>query len=289
MTYMVSPHAIDTKNPLAVAEAAKAAFGRISAQASFPLLDRLFTDVTCMFAGKYPGYLSIDMRYHDYEHTLQATVCLLQILEGRHRTGDAPVLSARDWELAVMAVLLHDTGYLKHSDDREGTGAKYTLIHESRSCDFARRYLPPLGVKPEEIDDVCAAISCTGPQNKISQMTFHREEARVITFVLVTADYLGQMSAPDYVAELPILFGEFKEAFEFEHVPEQKRSYHQLGELLEKTPRFWDNYVRPLLDFEAGGVHKYLTTAGQPNPYLQAVEANIEEVRRLVRERAGQK
>jgi hypothetical protein len=286
---MVSPNSIDTKSPTAVAEAVKAAFGRRSAQGSFPLLDRLFADVTSMFNGKYPGYLSIDMRYHDYEHTLQATVCLTQLLEGKHRSGDAPALTSRDWELAIMAVLLHDTGYLKHSDDRDGTGAKYTLIHESRSCDFARHYLPPLGVKPEEIDDVCAAISCTGPQNKISQMTFRRPEARIITFVLVTADYLGQMAAADYVAELPMLFGEFKEAFEFEHVPEQKRSYHEISELLEKTPRFWENYVRPLLDFEAGGVYRYLTTAGQPNPYLQAVEANIEEVRRLVRERTGKK
>jgi hypothetical protein len=285
----MAPHAIDTKNPATVAAIAKSAFALISSQASFPLIDRLFADVTSMFNGQYPGYLSIDMQYHDYEHTLQATVCLLQLMEGRHRSGDKPVLTARDWELALIAVLLHDTGYLKHADDRDGTGAKYTLIHESRSCDFARGYLPALGIKPAEIDDVCAAISCTGPQNKISQMTFSRENARIITFILVTADYLGQMSAPDYVDELPILFGEFEEAFEFEHVPQQKRSYHQIGELLEKTPRFWENYVRPLLDFEAGGVHRYLTTAGQPNPYLQAVEANIAEVRRLLRERSGQK
>ncbi|HEY4249176.1 MAG TPA: HD domain-containing protein [Lacunisphaera sp.] len=285
----MAPHAIDTKSPAAVVAVVKNAFALISAQASFSLLDRLFADVTNMFNGKHPGYLGIDMHYHDYEHTLQATVCLIKILEGRHRSGDKPILSARDWELAVIAVLLHDTGYLKHADDRDGTGAKYTMIHESRSCEFARSYLPSLGIKPAEIDDVCAAISCTGPQNKISQMTFSRENARIIAFILVTADYLGQMSAPDYVDELPMLFGEFEEAFEFEHVPEQKRSYHEISELLEKTPRFWENYVRPLLDFEAGGVHRYLTTAGQPNPYLQAVEANIAEVQRLVRERTGKK
>jgi hypothetical protein len=284
---MVPPHPIDTKNPAAVAEAVKAAFGRISGQASFPLIDRLFADVTRMFNGQYPGYLSIDMEYHDFEHTLQATVCLMHILEGRHRSGDTPVLSVRDWELAVMAVLLHDSGYLKYSDDREGTGAKYTLVHERRSCDFARLYLPPLGVKPQEIEDVCAAINSTGPQNKISQMSFSREESRIFTFVLVTADYLGQMSAADYVDELPSLFAEFQEAFDFEHVPETKRPYHNLQELLEKTPGFWANYVWPLLDFEAGGVHRYLTTAGQPNPYLQAVDANIAEVRRRMRAGAG--
>ena len=155
----MGPHAIDTKSPAAVVAAAKNAFSLISAEASFPLLDRLFADVTNMFSGRYPGYLSIDMHYHDYEHTLQATVCLIHILEGRHRSGDLPILTARDWELALIAVLLHDTGYLKHADDRAGTGAKYTLIHESRSCEFARNYLPALGIKPAEIEDVCAAIS----------------------------------------------------------------------------------------------------------------------------------
>jgi hypothetical protein len=34
-------------------------------------------------------------------------------------------------------------------------------------------------------------------------------------------------------------------------------------------------------------VHRYLTTAGQPNPYLQAVEANMAEVRRRLQTGAG--
>ena len=46
---------------------------------------------------------------------------------------------------------------------------------------------------------------------------------------------------------------------------------------MEKSPGFWSNYVRPLLDFETGGVYRYL---GQPNPYLQAVENNMAELRR---------
>lgn len=261
-------------------KAAKAAFGDIGADASFPLLDRLFADVTGMFEGHYPGYQGGDMRYHNYEHTLQATVCLIHLLQGRSRTADKPVLAPRDWELAVMAVLLHDSGYLKKSDDLAGTGAKYTMVHERRSCDFSREYLPRMGVTASEIEDICAAIICTGPRSRISQISFHREEARQMAFILVTADYLAQMSAADYLDKLPALFREFQESFDFEQMPPEKRPYHTLAELLEKTPGFWTNYVRPMLDFEAGGVHRYLTTAGQPNPYLQAVETNMSEVRR---------
>lgn len=277
---MAAPHSIDTKNPQSVAAMVKTTFGQVWPKAGTALIDRMFADVTGMFTGKYPGYQSIDMLYHDFEHTLQASVCLVHLLEGRHRSGDAPVLNQRDWELALMAVLLHDSGFLKQSDDLTGTGAKYTLVHERRSCEFARRYLPGLGVGPAEINDVCSAIMCTGPQNRISSVPFGREEARLITFMLVTADYLAQMSAPDYVGELPILFREFQEAYDFEQMPAAKRPYHVVDDLLQKTPAFWGNYVRPMLDFEAGGVHRYLTTAGQPNPYIQAVEANIEEVRR---------
>lgn len=278
---MAPPHPIDTKSASAVAAAVHQAFREAwPQQPATAFIDRLFTDVTAMFAGRYPGYQAIDMFYHDFEHTLQATVCLIHLLSGRHRTGDEPPLTQREWELGLMAVLLHDTGYLKQTDDRAGTGAKYTLVHERRSCEFARQYLPTLDVNPVEIDDICAGIMCTGPQTRISSMTFRREPARLLAFMLVTADYLGQMSAPDYVDELPILFAEFHEAFEFEQVPAERRTFLNVGELIAKTPLFWENYVRPMLDFEAGGVHRYLTTAGRPNPYLQAVDTNIAEVRR---------
>jgi hypothetical protein len=233
-----------------------------------------------MFEGRYPGYRGIDMHYHDFEHTLQATTCLLQIIRGRGQAGDAPVLSRRDQELALLAVLLHDTGYLKRTEDPQGTGAKYTLVHVRRSCDFARAYLPGLGLDAGEIEDITTAISCTGPANRISNAVFRRPEAKLIACFLVTSDYLGQMSASDYVDELPILFREFAEAYEFEGVPADKRMFHSLDELQAKTPAFWEKYVRPMLDTEAGGVYRFLNHTGQPNPYFQAIDANIAEVRR---------
>lgn len=277
---MVPPHAVNTKSTAAVVQAVCTAFAGIGAEASFPLLKRIFADVQDMFEGRYPGYRGIDMSYHDFEHTLQATLCLVHILEGRSRTPDRPILTNRDWELGVIAALLHDSGYLKTTDDDAGTGAKYTFVHERRSCEFARDYLPRLGVTATEIDDICSAIICTGPRNKISQISFRSEQGRHFAFVLVTADYLAQMSAPDYLDKLPALYREFMEGFAFENTPLAQRPYHTYRELLERTPGFWNDYVRPMLDFEAGAVHRYLTTAGQPNPYLQAVEANIAELRR---------
>jgi hypothetical protein len=276
---MHPPHAIDTKRPAAVADAVKAAFATVGAEASFPLLDQLFEDVTRIFQGHDAGYHAIDMEYHDFEHTLQATLCLTHLLEGRSHTDDQPVLSVRDWELSVMAALLHDTGFLKEVGDDSGTGAKYTFVHEVRSCDFARKYLPGLGATSFEIDDVCSAIICTGPRSQISQVSFRREEARQMAFVLVTADYLAQMSAADYLDKLPKLYQEFQEAFEMGQIPIEKRPYKSLQELLEKSPGFWYHYVQPLLENEAGGACHYLAVGDQPNRYLNAVEANMAKLK----------
>jgi len=276
---MVPPHAIDTQHASAVAEAVKVAFGLIGGVSSFPLLERLFGDVSAIFEGRYPGYQAIDMEYHDFEHTLQVTVCLTHLLQGRRLTTDQPVLSVRDWELAVMAALLHDTGFLKEAGDDAGTGAKYTFVHEHRSCQFAREYLRTLEISGTEIEDICSAMMCTGPRNDMTKVGFRREEARQIALILVTADYLAQMSAPDYLEKLPRLYLEFQEAFELNNVPPEKRPYQTLQQLLEMTPGFWYGYVLPLLEKEAGGVFRYLSGEGKPNPYLKAVEANLEELK----------
>jgi hypothetical protein len=279
---MMLPYDVDTKDPRAVCAYARAIFVRLGWGQSVPIIERVFTDVSRMFAGGFPGYRGIDMRYHDFEHTLQATVCLLDIIQGRQREAVPPVLTSRDAELAVMSSLLHDAGFLKRTDDPEGTGAKYTLVHERRSCDFARSYLPALGVKESELEDVCAAISCTGPRNRIAAHVFRRPEARAIACILMTADYLAQMSAADYPSKLQVLYREFEEAFDFEGVPAEKRPYHDVRELFQKTPDFWMKFVRPMLETEADGVFHYLSITGQPNRYLDAVDANMTEIRRLL-------
>jgi hypothetical protein len=249
---MASPHAVDTREPEAVRRHTVDVFKRLGWGSSEALLTRLFDDVTKMFTGRWPGYRAIDMRYHDYEHTLQATLCLVDMIEGRQIAGAKPEVSQRDAELSVMSVLLHDVGFLRTKDDKGGTGAKYTFIHESRS----------------------------GPRNRISDHTFRRPEAHAMACILVTADYLSQMSAPNYVQKLNTLYSEFKEAFDTAGVPAEKRPYHSVPELLSKTPDFWEKFVRPMLENEAGAMYRYLSRANGANSYIEAVEANIAEVRR---------
>ncbi|MFI5337872.1 MAG: HD domain-containing protein [Opitutales bacterium] len=273
-------HAIDSHDPRAVCVHVRNVFGELGWADSASLVDRLFHDVEGAFAGRHRDYQAIDMRYHSLQHTLEATYCLVEIIAGRERAGATPGLGRRDAELALMSALLHDCGYLKHRGDSTGTGAKYTFVHEHRSCDFARQYLPALGVKPEEIEDVCAAISCTGPRHHIANHTFRLPVARLLAGILVTADYLAQMSAPDYPDKLEALYREFEEAYEHEGLTPEQRPYRNLHQLLATSGEFWNGFVRPMLDKEAGAVYRYLAHTGQPNSYLQAVEDNLAEIAR---------
>ena len=62
---------------------------------------------------------------------------MARILYGRHRAGAKPALTQNISSSGLLAILLHDTGYLKKRDDPQGTGAKYTASHVNRSMDFA--------------------------------------------------------------------------------------------------------------------------------------------------------
>lgn len=268
---------VDTKNPAAVTEFAREKFTSLYPGTPTTWLDRIFADVLALFSGGHPDYGAADLRYHDLEHTLQATVCLVSLLEGCKRCGGPPQITARQFELALAAILLHDTGYLKLRSDTSGTGAKYTFCHVLRSCAFAASYLPTLGATESELGGVLGAINCTGPTKQISRLHFRDPVERFIGCAIATADYLGQMAAPDYPDELEILYGEFTESDRYIHVPEAQRIFKSVADLTARTPAFWHKIVRPKLETDFQAVFRFLAMPHPdgPNAYIDAVERNI--------------
>jgi hypothetical protein len=275
---------VDTKDATAVAGFVATRFVDLYPGVSPLWMDTLFRDVQRLFTGKRSDYAPVDLRYHDLEHTLQAAVCITLLLEGRHRTGSEPALDPRHFELALSATLLHDTGYLKLRSDPAGTGAKYTYCHVLRSCAFAAAYLPTLGANDQDVESVLSAINCTGPGKEISQVRFRDPISRVIGCALGTADYLGQMAAPDYPDELEFLFAEFHEADEFVNVPAARRAFKSAADLIERTPAFWQSFVRQKLDVDFRAMYRFLAVPypDGPNAYLEAVEKNIAEIARRI-------
>jgi len=280
---------VDTKNAPAVAEFVERRFADMYPGASLTWLATLFRDIETLFTGKHPDYAPVDLRYHDLEHTLQATVCITLLLEGRHAAAVEPRINARMFELAVSSVLLHDAGYLKLRSDKVGTGAKYTFCHVLRSCAFAASYLPTLGASDYEVEAVLGAINCTGPTKEISRLRFREPVERVIGCALGTADYLGQMAAADYPDELGILFNEFRESDDFIHLPPSRRAFKSAEDLVERTPLFWKKFVLPKLESDFQAVYRFLARPHPhgPNEYLDAVEKNIATIKRRIARKAG--
>ena len=273
---------VRTSDPAAVEAAVLDLFHAAFPEGPTAGISRVFARAAECFAGRFPGYQAVDVRYHDLEHTLQGTLCLARLLRGRQRAGATPTGTAELFELAITAALLHDTGYLKTRDDTEGTGAKYTVTHVARSAEFAARLLPSMGFTPSQIQSVQNMIRCTGVNADLAGIPFRSELERLHGFAVATADLLGQMAADDYPEKLPQLFEEFAESARFSGPGSPTGAFATAPDLIARTPEFWERYVKPKLEKQFAGVFRFLNQpppAGR-NDYLERVEANITRIRR---------
>ena len=275
--------AVDTKDATAVEREVRVIFHEMFPGSDDGFIARAFSWVVACFGGNWPGYQAIDARYHDLEHTLQGTLCLARLLRGRHVANATPWLTEKLFELGLLAILLHDTGYLKRAEDGDGTGAKYTLTHVRRSAEFAREFLSKHGYSETDIGAVQNMIRCTGVNADLATIPFANELEKTVGFSLGTADLLGQMAADDYVEKLPVLYQEFAEAVRFNAGQGGKAiSFNSAEELMRNTPVFWEHYVWPKISEDFGQLHQYLADPfpGGPNFYLDRIEANLARLRR---------
>ena len=274
---------VDTKVPRAAEEYVASIY-----QTIFPNGDRAFVPQAFEWAGRFfsgqcGDYQAIDARYHDFEHTLQGTLCLARLLHGRHDAKAFPPLSQKAFELGLLAILFHDTGYLKKKDDAEGTGAKYTPTHVSRSAAIVKEFLAGKGWAQAETTAIENMIRCTGVNVDLKAIPFQNSEERMVGFALGTSDLLGQMAAPDYVEKLPVLYEEFAEAARFGGANAARVCpFTSAEDLMRKTRKFWEGYVRTKINHDFERLYTFLNKPypDGPNEYVLRVEHNIE---RLVR------
>ena len=269
---------VDTKIPSAVEAEAAEIYSELFPGSDLAVVRQVFGWAAQCFGGKYDGYQGIDSVYHDFEHTLQGTLCLVRLLRARHRAHVTPPISRRMFELALIAILFHDTGYLKVAGDTEGTGAKYTAIHVARSGTFAEGFLTAKGWSKPDIAAVRHMIRCTGVNVSIAAIPFQSVEERIAGFALATADLLGQMAADNYVERLPDLYAEFEEAARFDAGSASKVfKFENVTDMMSKTPGFWQFYVLPKIMNEFEGIHAYLNDPypGGPNEYIEKIERNL--------------
>jgi hypothetical protein len=281
---------IDTRAPSQVEAEVQKAYLEMFPQGNREFIPMIFQWVVAWFGGKYRDYQPIDAHYHDLEHTLQGILCMSRLLCQRQALGEKPQVTQRIFELGMLAILLHDTGYLKKRGDTDGTGAKYTLTHVDRSIEFAGELMLSRDFPIEEILAVQNMIRCTGVNVKLEAIQFQNDLERIVGFSLGTADLLGQMAAGDYVDKLPVLYMEFAEAANYNAGKMKAGGFFSSAEdLMQKTPLFWEKYVQSKINREFIGLYRFLSDPypDGPNAYLVQIEANIARLRRELASRAG--
>jgi len=244
-----------------------------------------FNDLMDLFSGNMKGYLKCDTEYHDIKHTLQVVPPFIGILDGWNKSKKLPKIPKELFDRGIIAVLLHDTGYIKTDNDVEGTGAKYTFVHTQRSADFATSYLSKKGFEKDTINSIKNIIMYTGVVVDYNKLPFNSEEEKIVGYALGTADLLGQMSADDYPEKLPTLYREFEESYDFEGIDKLRNQgmtvFESADDLIKNTPSFYEGVVKERFK-NMGALYKYLTYHfdDERNHYIEAIEENIKKIKR---------
>ncbi|MDZ4742234.1 MAG: hypothetical protein SGI98_02300 [Verrucomicrobiota bacterium] len=244
-----------------------------------------FPYVDDMFHGKGKRFQPIDLKFHDLEHTLRAASSMITVMRGINLNHSVKNMIPHGlFEVGVVAVLFHDSGYLRPWGKKEGSGAVYTSIHVERSCRIISDYFREIGVSHK---DQCAAsnmILCTGLNLDTGIIPFQSEQEKMAGFALGTGDLLGQMSDPEYIRKLPFLYDEFHEAHEFDPDDDITPSFVSAHHLIINTPKFHREYVLKILDTQLGGVSRYLHEPYSEgvNAYLVAIEGNVSQIERTL-------
>jgi hypothetical protein len=250
-----------------------------------PLAIQTLIDFTFdLFHGKHPGFQPCDTAFHDFDHTMQATEAVLNLLMAHATKPILADLSARDWELTVAAILMHDSGYLKKSDDKDGSGAKYSAIHVARSCFFAWDLLPAFKFIPDELRQIQNAICATAVSTSLNDLPLRSPQEWLISAIVASGDMLGQMAADDYPERLAGLYLEFREASEYSRFKKTSFAvYSSLLELLCSSEKFFYSYALPMLEKDWKGVYHLLDDDKGDNRYLARIKKNLSRVKVMAR------
>lgn len=250
---------------------------RINPDYDFAFIQSVFDDVVRLFRGEYPEYAPIKTLYHDLPHTLEVFQCGVRLMHGVHLSGDH--LSDDEITIMMLAILMHDIGYVQRKGEESGSGAQYTQTHVQRGIEFMRRYFVERKIAPEVTGKVTDMILGTEYNRPFSQIEFDCERTRMLACIVATADIAGQMADRIYLEKLLFLYLEFKEA--------NFGSYQSMYDLLCQTHRFYE-MTRQKLDETLGGIYRklsfhFMDVMGiSNNYYLEAIEKNMAYLSKVV-------
>jgi len=243
-------------------------------------LERAFSDIARLYAGRDPKYLPCDTGYHDLQHVLDVTLAMARLMNGyqrSRRSAEEPV-PPEVFVVGVLTALFHDFGYLRRRTDRRHRyGAEYTLTHVSRGAAFLRRYLHGLGMG--ELARVASTVvHFTGYERPVETIRLSDTLLRRIGQMLGTADIIAQMSDRCYLEKCrDRLYPEFVLGGIAGRRLAGKRAlpvFASGDDLVQRTPGFYQGALRRL-DFQLARAYEYAARHfGGPNPYLEEMQKN---------------
>lgn len=172
-------------------------------------LTSVFKDVVNLYNGNYPGYRQCSTHYHDLKHMTDGLLALASLINGAHASGVS--FRERHVTLALIAVMLHETGYIQRDDDTTGTGAKYTLVRLERTLEFVNQYFARNGYDATDCELCCNFIRSTDVAEDIEAFPFLSEGELTLAQMVATADIIGQIADRTYLEKLLFLFQELSE------------------------------------------------------------------------------
>ena len=220
---------VDIHSPDAVLKEVQEILHLISPDLDSAPVVSAFHTVVRLFSGKYPNYQACNTDYHDLRHTTDAFLAMSRLIHGAMLNGNR--FSPLDILTGLTASLFHDVGYIQEAHDTEGTGAKYTAVHEQRSARFLERHGVENGMLQEEISRGKVMILCTDLTIDIETLYFPNADVELLGTMINAADLLGQMADRTYLEKLLYLYHEFKEGNVGDYTGEV--------DILRKTPRFY--------------------------------------------------
>jgi len=237
----------------------------------------VFYDIVRLFHGEYPGYKKCNTEYHDLKHTTDTLMAMARLIHGFSISQE--YLNEKDIFLGLVSALMHDTGYIQTSDDRLGTGARYTLDHVERSMLFMEKYFEKNNYFKKDFMFCKNCLSCTALNTKINEINFESQGEEAIGKMLGTADLLGQMADRTYLEKLLFLYYEFLEGGVL--------GYKNELDILEKTLGFY-NMTKKRFTHELDNLDKYMIYHFKKrwnidrDLYKESIEKNIEYLKYIL-------
>jgi hypothetical protein len=280
---------VQVSSPQAVLAAVEALFRPTWPGLSLDPLARAFAHFERLFAGEVDGFHGVDTVYHDRQHTLDITLALARLLVGYERQQDEPGrLGGARATVGLITGLFHDVGYLRRADDPETNGAEFTRTHVARGARFLADYLPVLGLGAW-VPVASGIIHFTGYEVPFARIAERVADPRdiVVGHLLGTADMIAQMADRCYLEKCrDRLYAEFVVggvALPFSDGNRQVK-YASGLDLLRQTPDFVADVRKNRLDGNFGGAYRHLEILyGGRNPYMEAIDRNIEYLRQILR------